>query len=153
MTNIEKAMKQDMAQLNQMAQEQGASDHKPVVMAGPIRARAEAVAMILQLDPETAFDDCFDSYAIGDTGDYGTSWNERKLKQLFGVNGEHESSPFAKLAASVEEMYWTQVAKRDDISTFQGLVKRLIQQVENDKIDKSVHSPLELLKGWCEWKP
>ena len=127
--------------------------NEAVVMAGSVRARAEAVAMILELDPETALDDCIESHSIGDTGDYGSSWDARKLKALFRVGNEHDESPFARLSLAAEEMYWEQIGRRSEIEAFQRLVKHLIQQVENDCVEKGERSPLELLKGWCEWKP
>lgn len=123
------------------------------VMNSSIRVRAEAVAMILNLDAEDPFpDECYNAYPIGDTGDYGTSWNQKKVKELFRVGDEYEGSPFAKLGDAVEKMYWEFVAKQDGEETFKELVRRLIRQVENDHVEKGVHSPLELLKGWSDFK-
>jgi hypothetical protein len=106
--------------------------------------------ILLNLDPEEGLDDYITSYPMADSGDYGAAWDEKKLKELFHVGNEYEHSPWAKIAEEADSLYWRSVAKQDDLDTIKSLATRLIWQVENEKIDRSKHSALELLKNWMD---
>ncbi len=118
--------------------------------SGSIQGRAEALQIILSLDPEEWPDDYITEHPIADTGDYEYNWNVDKLKELFHVGNEYKNSLFGKLAETVDQMYWEMAAKESDHDMFKKLVSQLIAQVEKGCISKEEHSPLEALKGWVK---
>ena len=128
------------------------TENNPEIKSGSIQGRAEALQIILSLNPEEGLDECVESYPIADTGDHGYNWDTDKLKKLFNIGNEYEHSPFCKLAEAADMMYWDMVGKQSDRDMLNSLVRRLIAQIENGKIDKGKHSTLEILKGWVKEK-
>jgi hypothetical protein len=73
------------------------------------QGRAEALAIILGLDAESGLDECTESHPIADTGDYGTSWNEAKLRKLL-----HADDGVWSLLQEAEGLYWENRGLRDE---------------------------------------
>jgi hypothetical protein len=122
---------------------------EPVVMSpASVRGRAEALQIILALDPEEGLDDFIESSPDGDSGDYSTYWNKAKLKKLLRVGGEYENSPGAKIARAADDMYWEMVAKSDDFATLKKLVQDLLGQIERGKINSGPWCTVDILKTW-----
>jgi hypothetical protein len=70
--------------------------------------RAEALKIILDLDPETGLDDHLESHASFD-GEYSPVWNEKKLRELLRV----DDASFA-LFDKTESLYWEYEGKRTE---------------------------------------
>lgn len=128
----------------------GINDTEPTFTSASIQGRSEALQIILNLNPEDGLEEYITGYPEGDSGDYSAVWDEKKLKELFHVGDVYKHSPGAKIAEEADSLYWEQMSKQDDLSTIKSLAARLIWQVENEKIDRSKWSALELLKTWMD---
>lgn len=120
----------------------------PLIPFGPdyaIRGRAEAVKIILGLDPELGLDDCTDAHPIADTGDYGTVWNEDKLKDLFRVGKSIDNSPLTRITELAEALYWEMQGKRSD-------QEFLLRLQEGQRIADVEVQHTELLNKVSEWR-
>lgn len=73
------------------------------------QGRSEAVAIILQLDPEVGLDDCIGYEPAGDTGEYSSFWIEEKLHSLFKTDDRAWS-----LVQKAEGEYWRNLGLRDE---------------------------------------
>ena len=121
-----------------------------VMPAASIKGRSEALQIILNLDPEEGLDEYIGSYAIADSGDYGSEWDVKKLKELFHVGDEYEDSPGCKIAAAADSLYWENVSKSGDLDTLKGLVSRLLDEIERGEISTKTHCAVDILKTWVE---
>lgn len=75
---------------------------KALADEGRAAGREEALQIVLREDAEEPFDDARESHPIGDTGDWGVSWSEAKLRTLFSV----EPGATASVIERAEAMYW-----------------------------------------------
>lgn len=71
--------------------------------------RSEAVAMILQLDPEVALDSCTRTGSADDTGDYTTTWDAGKLHILFQTDNR-----VSVMMEKAEGEYWHNRGLREE---------------------------------------
>lgn len=76
--------------------------------------RAEAVRIIMSLDPEDGIDgQCMDTVR-GYDDEYSSSWNETKLKEMFNVDDEY----YNRLTAAEDKVfsiYWDFAAYKDGL--------------------------------------
>ena len=93
---------------------------QPILPSASTKGRAEALQIILNLDPEEGLDEYLSSSHYGEYE--SVMWNSEKLKKLFNVGDEYENSPGCKIAAVADSLYWENVAKGDDMDTLKGLV-------------------------------
>ncbi|WP_163371042.1 hypothetical protein [Endozoicomonas acroporae] len=111
-----------------------------------IRGRAEAVDMLLQMEPE-AIDDYISSSPCPSTGEYESEWNEAKLREFFKVGKELDLSPSKKYLDSLDGMYWDLVGKQSDLENLEQTAKRLVEEVlSTGKASDHQGSPLSILK-------
>lgn len=120
--------------------------------SGSIQGRAEALQIILNIEPEEGLEEYMTSSPVGITGEYDCGWDVDKLKKLFNVGNEYEDSPLGKLVKAADLMYWEEVIKEQNHDSFKDLVRRLINQIEKGDISKDRFSPLGILKGWVKEK-
>lgn len=119
-----------------------------VMPSASVQGRSEALQIILNLDPEGGMEDYIGSYASGDSGDYDSEWDVKKLKALLHVGDEYENSPGCKMSYAADALYWENVAKGDDMDTLKGLVSRLLGEIEDGKVQDGVHCTVNILKTW-----
>lgn len=125
-----------------------ASVPKDVVEARA-QGRAEALAIILDLDPEAGLDEYVESFPSGCSGDYSAEWNEEKLRGLL----RSDDSAWSLLQAT-EGHYWDQLGyseaakeryQRAAASTAQG-VDALSVLARNQ--DGAVEQPTDTVSRW-----
>lgn len=83
------------------------------------QGREEALAIILEQEAEEALADCTRSSAIADTGDYSTSWDEDKLRELLNI-GDRKHDAFGR----AEEAYWEAQCHKYDAELAMRMVER-----------------------------
>ncbi|CAE6899360.1 hypothetical protein [Paraburkholderia domus] len=125
-----------------------ASAPKDVVEARA-QGRAEALAIILELDPEAGLDEYVESFPSGCSGDYSAEWNEEKLRELLRA----DDSAWSLLQAT-EGHYWDQLGyseaakeryQRAAASTAQG-VDALSALARNQ--DGAAEQPTDTVSRW-----
>ncbi len=112
-----------------------------------LNGRAEALRIILALDPELGLDDYITSRVSYD-GEPESQWDQKKLEELFGLRGSYDDSPIERLAVVLDDMHWQLVAKEDDHETVLNLVGRLIRQIDAGDVKDGINSPLKILRTW-----
>lgn len=79
------------------------------ILEARAQGRAEALAIVLALEAESGLDDYISSYPTADTGDYGSEWDEAKLRELFRADDTAYS-----LMQEAEGLYWERLGLRDE---------------------------------------
>lgn len=116
-----------------------------------LNGRAEALRVILALDPERGLDDYITSRVSYD-GEPDCQWDQKKLEELFGLRGNYDDSPIERLAVVLDDMYWQLVAKKDNYETLLDLVGRLIRQIDAGGMKDGTNSPLKLLRTGADYE-
>lgn len=83
------------------------------------QGREEALAIILAEDPENPFADHTHSYQIADTGDYGTEWDEKALRELLHI-GDRKHDAFDRAEAA----YWDALGTKEEAEREMLFVKQ-----------------------------
>ena len=104
-----------------------------------LEERAKALQILLNINPED-IEDYMESHQCGGTGEYDTAWNEDKLKELFSVKNEYENSPIAKALSAAEGYYWDVEGQKMNHENLRELTTRLIEDIDNDCVDKDGHT-------------
>lgn len=100
-----------------------------------LRAKAEALKIILSLDPEDQLNEYVRWHSCGASGDSAAAWDEEKLKKLFGVDpGE---SPIAKISDELEGMYWDLAAQESDIQHLKDNVELLVREIHEHRTPRT----------------
>lgn len=76
---------------------------KAIAAEGRKAGREEALSILLAENAEEPFDAEIRSYAIGDTGEYGTEWDEAALRKKFDVEPGATKSALER----ADEFYWS----------------------------------------------
>ena len=79
------------------------------IMVARAQGRAEALAIILNLDAEEGLNDYTGSHPIGDTGEYGSHWDEGLLRELLRADDTAWS-----LMQEAEGEYWHNLGLREE---------------------------------------
>jgi hypothetical protein len=108
------------------------------IMEARAQGRAEALAIILQLDAETGLDECTYGYSVGETGDYGSSWDEEKLRSLLRADDAAWS-----LIQEAEDEYWHNLGLREEAESVNTQARESRAAAQ---FDMSAH-----LTRQCEW--
>lgn len=114
------------------------------ILEARAEGRAEAVAILANMSAEEGLDDYTESYSIGDTGDYGSSWNIDKLHELF-----HTKDTVWSLQADAEGEYYHQLGLREAAESMYAtaavpwkalhdLVRALTQDSQRHTLDEAL---------------
>ncbi|MAX33716.1 MAG: hypothetical protein CME72_11710 [Halomonadaceae bacterium] len=90
------------------------------------QGRAEALAIIMELDAEEGLDDYITSRPIGDTGDYGFEWEKDKLAALL-----HTDDSVWSLQSQADGEYWHNLGLREHFEQFR---ERLIAEKQDEAV-------------------
>lgn len=100
---------------------------KSIADEGRKAGREEAFQIVFAEDPEDLFVDAMRSHEIGDTGEWGTTWNEQKLREKFDVQPGATQS----IIDRADEFYWS---TREEVDRVKAKAARLN---ELDAIEKA----------------
>lgn len=96
------------------------------VMQARAQGRAEALAIILGLDAEEGLSEYTDSVPPGPSGDWGTQWNEAKLRDLLRADDTAWS-----LLQEAEGQYWHNFGLREEAQRLGAGGARVGQEADN----------------------
>jgi hypothetical protein len=100
------------------------------------QGREEALAIILAEDAENPFADYTHDYQVGDTGDYGTDWDEKALRELLHI-GDRKHDAYDR----AEAQYWDYLGKSEE-------AERMTRMVERAPFYKPLHDFLAEHEAW-----
>jgi len=94
--------------------------------------RRECIAILLEMDAETALDEYIGDHPIGDTGDYGSQWKVEELRNLF--NADERESITERSEGAYWELRGEMIGVEDALSASQAEVRRLRDALESIQI-------------------
>lgn len=112
------------------------------VMEARAQGRAEALAIILGLDPEEGLDEYTNSIPPGPSGEWGTAWDQERLRELLRADDTAWS-----LLQEAEGEYWHQLGLREEAERLSAKVAAP-SQPQGGEFDLRAH--LQRQREWSE---
>lgn len=102
-----------------------------IAAEGRHAGREEALAIIMAEDAEDPFISAVESYSMGDTGDYGTRWNERELRAKLNISTPGE---MASRLDHVDGCYWEMAMENEELADAAKNFADAYERLDDDEL-------------------